>query len=77
MGKRKSERADGKRWERTEGSRDTNDEALASTELGGEVDLVARAALLELDVGDGIARLDHDCGVGLVKGELLVFLGDG
>jgi hypothetical protein len=76
MGKRKSERADGKRWERTEGSRDTNDEAIASTELGGEVDLVARAALLELDVGDGIARLDHDCGVWLVKGELLVFLGD-
>jgi hypothetical protein len=45
----------------TEGSRDTDDDALA-LELLGDVDLVARRGLDELDVGNGIANLDIGTG---------------
>jgi hypothetical protein len=54
------EKSDG---ERTEGSWDANDQAIALCELGREVDLVTWAALLELDAGDGVAWLDHGCDV--------------
>jgi hypothetical protein len=52
------EKSDG---ERTEGSGDANDQAIAICELSREVDLVTRSALLELDAGDGVAWLDHGC----------------
>lgn len=42
----------------------TNDEALAGRELLGEGDLLVRSALEELDVGDGVAYLDHSEGIG-------------
>lgn len=49
---------------RTECSWNTNDDTIASTKLGGQVDLGARCALLELDGRNGISCLDHDCGIG-------------
>ena len=48
-------------WKRTEGSRDTDDNALA-LKLLGDVDLVARRGLDKLNVGDGIANLDIGTG---------------
>jgi hypothetical protein len=48
-------------WRHTEGGRDTDDDALA-LKLLGDVDLVARRGLDELDVGDGIANLDIGTG---------------
>jgi hypothetical protein len=44
-------------WKRTEGSRDTDDNALA-LELLGDVDLVARRGLDELNLWNGIANLN-------------------
>lgn len=43
----------------TEGSRDTNDQTLALEDLG-DGDLVARRVLLQLNVWDRVADLDHD-----------------
>lgn len=49
-------------WKRTEGSRDTNDNALA-LKLLGDVDLVARRGLDEINAGDRVADLHGDtCG---------------
>ena len=48
-------------WRHTEGGRDTDDDALA-LKLLGDVDLVARRGLDELNVGDGIANLDIGTG---------------
>jgi hypothetical protein len=44
-------------WKRTEGSWDTNDDSLA-LKLLGDVDLVARRGLDEVNVWDGIANLN-------------------
>ena len=49
-------------WKRTEGSRDTDDNALA-LKLLGDVDLVARRGLNEINAGDRVADLHRDtCG---------------
>ena len=49
-------------WKRTEGSRDTDDNALA-LKLLGDVDLVAGRGLDEVNVWDGIANLNTSaCG---------------
>lgn len=47
----------GNMWKRTEGSWDTNDNTLA-LKLLGDVDLVARRGLDEVDAGDGVANLN-------------------
>jgi len=44
-------------WKRTEGSWDTDDNTLA-LKLLGDVDLVARRGLDEVDAGDGVANLN-------------------
>lgn len=43
----------------TEGCGDANDETFARGELLGQIDLIARGTLDEVDVGDGIASFDH------------------